>query len=105
MCFISDGWGGRVSDKHLTENSNLLSHLTPGDTILADRGFDIKESIGLYCATVAIPNFTRGKKQLIGIEVEQSRHIAKCAHICGACNWCHKSEIYNFICYTSYSNC
>ena len=31
VCFISDGWGGRVSDKHLTENSNLLSHLTPGD--------------------------------------------------------------------------
>ena len=50
--------------------------LTPGDTILADRGFDIKESIGLYCATVAIPNFTRGKKQLTGIEVEQSRRIA-----------------------------
>ncbi len=63
VCFISDGWGGRVSDKYLTENSNLLSHLTPGDTILADRGFDIKESVGLYCATVAIPNFTKGKKQ------------------------------------------
>ncbi len=58
------------------ENSNLLSHLTPGDTILADRGFDIKESVGLYCATVAIPNFTKGKKQLTGIEVEQSRRIA-----------------------------
>ncbi len=76
VCFISDGWGGRVSDKYLTENSNLLSHLTHGDTILADRGFDIKESVGLYCATVAIPNFTKGKKQLTGIEVEQSRRIA-----------------------------
>ena len=76
VCFISDGWGGRVSDKHMAENSNLASHLTPGDTILAEQGFDIKESIGLYCATVAIPNFTRGKKQITGIGVEQSRRIA-----------------------------
>lgn len=76
VCFISDGWGGRVSDKYLTENSNIWSHLTPGDTILADRGFDIREFVGLYCANVTIPDFTRGKKQLTGIEVEQTRRIA-----------------------------
>ena len=34
VSFISKGWGGRVSDKHLTENSNLLSSLIPGDTVL-----------------------------------------------------------------------
>ncbi len=76
VCFISDGWGGRVSDKHLTKNCNILSNLIPGDTILADRGFDIKESVGLYCATVTMPAFTNGKEQLSGIEVEQSRKIA-----------------------------
>ena len=37
VCFISEGWGGRVSDKHLTENCGLLDHLVPGDTILADK--------------------------------------------------------------------
>ena len=76
VSFISDGWGGRVSDKHLTENSGLLSKLIPGDVILADRGFDIQDSIGLYCATVKIPAFTKGKNQLSGIEVEQTRRIA-----------------------------
>ena len=29
MCFISDGRGGRLSNKHLTEYSNILSHITP----------------------------------------------------------------------------
>ena len=76
VSYISEGWGGRVSDKHLTENSGLLSNLIPGDTILADRGFDIKESVGLYCATITVPAFTKGKKQLSAIEVEQTRRIA-----------------------------
>ena len=76
VCFLSEGWGGRVSDKHLTENCNLLSNLIPGDTILADRGFDIKESVGLYCAKVTMPSFTKGKKQWSRIKVEQSRQIA-----------------------------
>ena len=65
-----------MSDKHLTENCGLLSNLIPGDTILADRGFDIKESVGLYCATITVPAFTKGKKQLSAIEVEQTRRIA-----------------------------
>ena len=76
VCFISDGWGGRVSDKHLTENCGLLDKLLPGDTILADRGFDIADSVGFYCARVTIPASTKGKKQLTGIEVEQTRRIA-----------------------------
>ena len=76
VSFISEGWGGRVSDKHLTENCGLLSNLIPGDTILADHGFDMKESVGLYCATITVPAFTKGKKQLSAIEVKQTRRIA-----------------------------
>ena len=76
VSFISEPWGGRVSDKRLTDESGLLEHLTPGDVILADRGFDIQESVGLFCATVRIPAFTRGKKQLSAVEVEQTRRIA-----------------------------
>ena len=32
VCFISDGWGEQVSDKHLTENNELLDNLVPGDS-------------------------------------------------------------------------
>lgn len=76
VCFISSGWGGRASDKHVTESSRLLSFLLPGDTILADRGFDIADSVGLCMATIKMPAFTKGKAQLRGIEVEQTRRIA-----------------------------
>ena len=60
----------------MTENCGLLNKLLPGDTVLANRGFDIKDSVGLFCATVTLPAYTRGKKQLSGMEVEQTRRIA-----------------------------
>lgn len=49
ISFISKGWGGHVSDKHVTENSGLLNQLLPGDLVLADRGFDIRDGVGLMC--------------------------------------------------------
>ena len=48
--YISDGWGGRTSDKYLTGHCSLLDNLVPGDTILADRGFDISDSVGFCCS-------------------------------------------------------
>ena len=76
VSFLSCGFGGRVSDKHLTENCGLLSKLLPGDIVLADRGFDIRESVGLCCAEVKIPAFTKGKQQLSPMELESTRKIA-----------------------------
>ncbi|XP_068204708.1 uncharacterized protein [Palaemon carinicauda] len=75
ISYISPAWGGRVSDKYLTENCGFMDNLLPGD-VLADRGFDISDSISLRCATVKIPAFLRGKKQLSASEVFNTRKIA-----------------------------
>ena len=48
--FLSKGWGGRVSDTHLTEHSVFLPNVNPGDTMLAHRGFDIYDSVWRYGA-------------------------------------------------------
>ena len=76
ISFISRGWGGRVSDKTITEKCGILENLLPGDVVLADRGFGIEESVGLYCANLRIPAFTRGKSQLSAFEAESTRKIA-----------------------------
>lgn len=52
-----------VSDKHVTENSVLLHKVLPGDLVLADHGFDIRDSVRLMCAEVKIPAFA-GRCQL-----------------------------------------
>ena len=74
--FVSEAWGGRVSDKYLTEHCGILKKLLPGDVVLADRGFDIAESVGSMQAKLHIPAFTKGKTQLSAVEVEETRKIA-----------------------------
>lgn len=76
ISFVSEAWGGRVSDKYLTNNSGILDYLLPGDVVLADRGFDIGDSVGMMQARLHIPAFTKGKEQLEASEVERTRMIA-----------------------------
>ena len=66
-----------MSDQYLTENSGFLDLLLPGDQILADRGFNIQEAAGLYCAEVRLPPFTKGKKQLNKIDVDFARQLSR----------------------------
>lgn len=76
VSFISKGWGGRTTDKHLTENCGFLDRLNPGDVILADKGFDVEDSLGLYNAQLEMPAFTKGKKQLGPVAVESTEGLA-----------------------------
>ena len=76
VSFVSKCWGGRVSDKYLTDHCGILGKLLPGDVVLADRRFDIAESVGLMQASLHIPAFTRGKQQLSAIEIEDTRQFA-----------------------------
>ncbi len=43
---------------------------------MADRGFDVSGSIGLFGAEVIDPAFTRGKKQFSMTEIETTRNLA-----------------------------
>lgn len=73
---MSNCWGGRVSDKYIVENSGYLQHLLPGDAVLADRGFDVADSLALYGATLDISAFIRGRDQLPAEDVEATRKLA-----------------------------
>ena len=73
IAFISESWGGRVSDKYLTEHCGILRKLLPEDIILEDHGFGIAESVGTMKAQLHIPAFTKGMDQL---EIEETRTTA-----------------------------
>ena len=44
ISYMSMAWGGRTTEKFLTENCDFLDNLLPGDIVMADRGFDIEGS-------------------------------------------------------------
>ena len=66
---------GRVSDKELTKRSGILQKLDFGDSIMADRGFDIEDILpdGIHSN---VPQFLGGRKQLEQDEVLKTRRIA-----------------------------
>lgn len=76
VTYISEGWGGRTSDKHITEHCGFLDNLVPGDVVLADRGFNRSESVGFYCARLHVPAYTKGKRQLTAEDVQSTRKLA-----------------------------
>ena len=61
----------------------MANKLLPVDAILADHdnGFYIQESVGLFCATIKISAFTKGKVQFSGTDVEQIRQIANMSKV------------------------
>ena len=76
ISFLSQCWGGRVSDKNWTQQCGFLSKLQHGDVVLADRGFTIEKDVAVYGAKLEIPAFTRGKNQLSQNEVEKSKQLS-----------------------------
>lgn len=75
VTFISDLWGGRVSDKVITKESGVLNFLQPGDNVMCDRGFEIKDILPAG-VTLNIPPFKLNRNQLSAKEVEDTLKIA-----------------------------
>ncbi|XP_070575355.1 uncharacterized protein [Ptychodera flava] len=75
VIFVSDLWGGRVSDYRITRDCGILEKLDEGDNIMADRGFEIRDILppGI---TLNIPPFKGDRAQLSSKEVSDTINIA-----------------------------
>lgn len=76
VIFISDLYGGAISDREIIINSGFIDKLEPGDSVSADRGFEISDLLEGKQAVLNIPPFLRGKSQLSADEVQDTRAIA-----------------------------
>ena len=76
ITFVSKLFPGSISDKQLTLKSGILDLLEPGDSVMADKGFDIEEYLIPLGVKLNIPPFLRGKTQFDHSELIQTRRIA-----------------------------
>ncbi|KAK0136969.1 hypothetical protein N1851_026835 [Merluccius polli] len=84
----------RVSDKQITNESGFLKLLEPRDEVLADRGFLTRDELAAYGATLRIPHFTKGKKQLSAQEVDTARQRSRVRiHVERVIGWWKKLKI------------
>ncbi len=76
ITFVSKLFPGSVSDKELIKRSGLFDLLERGDSVMADRGFDIEEKLIIRGVRLNIPPFLKGKNQFEEGELVHSRRIA-----------------------------
>ncbi|KAL4009730.1 hypothetical protein ACER0C_003582 [Sarotherodon galilaeus] len=76
IMFVSAAYGGRCSDKFITMDSGILTYLKPGDEVMADRGFTIKDLLFERKVRLVIPAFTKKRRQLTEEQVTYTRRIA-----------------------------
>ena len=78
VTFVSDLWGGRASDRFITQHCGVLDLIEKGDNVMADRGFEIEDLLADRKATLNIPPFRDASStQLSAKDVEETRRIAK----------------------------
>jgi len=76
-CFESDLYEEDIDDIAIFKESGILKHLEPGDLVMADRGFTIRELLNPRQVQLMVPAFLKGRKSLTAAEEFETRCIAK----------------------------
>ena len=74
--YVSPAYGGSTSDRQICERSNLLTLCDKGDSIMADKGFNVQDLFAPYDVTINIPTFFRKKNRMTGKTVLKDRAIS-----------------------------
>ena len=76
VTFVSPVFEGSISDRAITEQSNLLELLERGDSVMADKGFDIQDILITRGVKLNIPPFKQGERQMLPEEIASTKKIA-----------------------------
>jgi hypothetical protein len=76
VTYLSPAYGGSTSDRQICERSNLPDICDPGDSIMADKGFNVQDMFERSMVKINIPTFFHKKNRLSGETVLKDRKIA-----------------------------
>lgn len=82
ISIVSPAYGGCTSDRQLVERMSLGCMCEPGDSIMADKGFNIQDLLAPHDVQVNIPTFLRKRNRFAPKVLVKDRKIAaKRVHI------------------------
>lgn len=76
ISFISSLYAGRCSDKKIVRHCGLYDLLEEGDSVMADKGFNIEDDLKLRGLTLTIPPFLEKQDQFTPQQVAATKNIA-----------------------------
>ena len=76
VTFVSSIFEGAITDAHLVEQCGILAKLEPGDSIMADKGFDIQHLLAPIGVRLNIPPFRHGERVFTPDDVMKTKKIA-----------------------------
>lgn len=76
IIWMSPVYGGRISDKTIVEQSDLMKYLKAGDAVMVDKGFLIDDYCDKHRLKLIRPPFLRDKKQFTKEEALNCAKIA-----------------------------
>ena len=77
ITYISDCFEGAISDRELVKASDFLEFIIPSETVMADRGFLIRDLLQERGADLIIPPFLSGRQKLSPQEEILTKQIAR----------------------------
>ena len=78
VSFVSEAWGGRISDQELTMQCGLLDLLDQGDMIMADKGINIQELVAARGILFNVPPKPESKENRCQrLMLKKTRQIAE----------------------------
>ena len=77
ISYISDAYGGAASDRFITEDCGVVRKFSRGMVALVDWGFNVQDLFLKHHVTVAMPPFTKGRKQFTKLQVEKAKTISR----------------------------
>jgi len=82
ISYVSPAYGGSTSDRQIVERSKLGELCDAGDTIMADKGFNIQDILAPHDVQVNIPTFLKRGNRFAPKSLSRDRKIAsKRVHI------------------------
>jgi hypothetical protein len=82
ITFVSPVYGGATSDRQIVERCGLVDKCDPGDSVMADKGFNVQDLFALNDVHVNIPAFFKKKNRMTGEQVQRDRKVSsKRVHI------------------------